>query len=167
MPNPRPLPLPAACLHPQRASARQPAAHTLVTRASATTCRERKKMSVCSSTDARPAICVLLQGRDGRGGAGGWCATAGRDEEGSVQLHRRPVLWTGGWYGTRVAMDETCGSRATRPPCCPACCVVTTHRCRAFRLSTTPCISSRSRSESGSGRRPSAAMSTRCTITSA
>ena len=42
-----------------------------------------------------------------------------------------------------------------------------THLCRWLRLSTTPCISSRSRRLSGSGRSPRAAISTRCTITSA
>ena len=34
---------------------------TLVTRASATTALPLKKMSVCSSTEARPAICAFLQ----------------------------------------------------------------------------------------------------------
>jgi len=47
-------------LHGQRARAADRArARALVMRASATASRPRKKMSVCSSTLARPAICAL------------------------------------------------------------------------------------------------------------
>ena len=119
----------------------------LVTRASATTCRLRKKMSVCSSTDARPAICAFLHGR------AGVCGMP-RGECGAVRGHALLPAFV----APRRRRARSTGAGAGAGP---------THLCRRLRLSTTPCISSRSRSASGSGRSPSAAISTRCTSTSA
>jgi len=121
---------------------------TFVTRASATTCRPRKKMSVCSSTLARPASCAFLRaGRQGGVGArDDWNVVHVRKEDWAFQctVQARAARRT---QGMRLGACSGCLSKsphratdsitdAHRPSTIPQ----NNHLCWMFKLSTmSPC----------------------------